>query len=136
MILLGLGLSILTIVGAAYWFLKPTCASNHLDFLASPSGKLKMEVYNRDCGAMDGFSTFIAIIKAEEQTPISSDNAFFWATTDHGAVPDHLAYSEGGPKVKMEWLSENEVQITYPKASKILKSESQDEKIRINYLSE
>jgi hypothetical protein len=117
-------------------FLLAGCASNHLDESRSPFGSKKAEIFNFDCGATTGFITSIAIIDASAPTPSDNDDSFFIADADHGLVPDSSTYDQGGPRVKVTWISADKLEIRYPKESRIFRSEKKKDGIEVSYVSE
>ena len=68
------------------------CGNEVLQSITSPSGKLKVEVFSRDCGATTGFSTQVSIISADDKLPNESGNILVL----DGAVP-----------IKVQWHSDS-----------------------------
>jgi hypothetical protein len=65
----------------------------------SPSGKWRAVAFERDCGATTRATTQISVLQGSQQLPNEPGNIFS---------------AEGGFPVKMEWKSDQELQITYP----------------------
>lgn len=73
--------------------------SNTIDStMVSPNGKRKIVMFDRDCGATTGNSTQISLLSASKNLSNISGNIF---VSDRG-------------NVKMQWLSDKEILITYP----------------------
>lgn len=126
---IGLLVVVLLLVLGVWYFLKSGCGANVLERFPSPSGNLTAVVYNYDCGATTGFSTQISIVDSEE-TPNSASDTFV-IDDDHGKVSS--TYSQGGPIVRVSWLSENQLSIAYPKMSRVFKEEKNAEDVQIQY---
>jgi hypothetical protein len=60
--------------------------------VASPSGKLKAVIFNRNCGATTGFNTQVSLIPSSESLSGEGGNTFIL----DGTVP-----------LEVEWLSES-----------------------------
>ncbi|MEO6720725.1 MAG: hypothetical protein ABIN67_10165, partial [Ferruginibacter sp.] len=99
--LMTLSLRLVSIISC---FLLSSCllgdmCSNTIDFtMVSPDGKKKIVMFDRDCGATTAGSTQISLLSSSENLSNISGNIF---VSDRG-------------NVKMEWLSNREILITYP----------------------
>ena len=97
------------------------CGNEILSESTNPNGLTKAVIFQRDCGATTGFSTQVSILKSKEDLKNKGGNIFV-ADTNHGEAPSGIG---GGPKVDVEWLSQNELKIFYhPKARTYTKSSS------------
>lgn len=85
------------------------CRNEVLKELASPSGKMKAVIFQRDCGATTGFSTQVSVLSKDEKLPDEGGNVFV-ADTNHGEAPSGQG---GGPVVEASWVSENELLIKH-----------------------
>jgi hypothetical protein len=84
----------------------------------SPSGKLKAVIFQRDCGATNGFSTHVSILSADEKLPNEGGNIFI-ENTDHGKAPSGPG---GGPEVEVTWRGESELLIRHDSRARVFQS--------------
>jgi len=94
------------------------CANDVLQEIPSPDNKLKAVVFQRDCGATTGFSTQMAIIKADEKLQNQRANVFS-ADTDHGKAPSGPG---GGPKIEIVWKGPRQLQVIHSQKARIFLS--------------
>lgn len=91
------------------------CGNKVLAEAVSPDQRLKVVVFQRDCGATTGFSTQVSIIGAQEALPNASGNVFT-ADDNRGAVPTSAA---GGPVVQVQWASGRALVITHHAGARV-----------------
>jgi hypothetical protein len=116
------------------------CANDVLNELRSPDGRLKVVVFQRDCGATTGFSTQVSIIPSTQELLTSptrfrstpSGNVFV-ADTNHGAAPSGRG---GGPIVKVEWLAPTRLKISYDHRARVFSSATSLDGVNVNYVAE
>src|SRR6266550_3254126 len=72
------------------------CGNELLKEVASPNGRMKAVVFQRDCGATTGFSTQVSVFRRDQRLPNEGGNLFA-ADTNHGAAPSGQG---GGPVVE------------------------------------
>jgi hypothetical protein len=94
------------------------CANQVLQEVRSPSGKNKVVVFQRDCGATTGFSTQASILPSTEALPHAAGNVFV-ADDGHGAAP---AGAGGGPALRARWLDDQRLVLSHHAAARIFES--------------
>ena len=104
---------------ACQWFGESMCRNEALDERISPDGKLKVVVFQRDCGATTGFSTQASIVGAREAVPKGSGNIFI-ADTGHGAAP---AGKGAGPELRVRWMGSRRVILSHHPAAQVFKAD-------------
>jgi hypothetical protein len=87
-------------------------------------------VFGRDCGATTDFSTQVSMIEAGAPLSKSAGNLFI-ADTDHGKI---AAGPGGGPAVQVRWLSEDRLEVAYPKGARVFKQEPVRGKVTVEYV--
>jgi hypothetical protein len=105
------------------------CGNEELETVASPDGKRKAVVFQRDCGATTGFSTQISLVQANDNLPKEAGNTFI-ADTDHGQAPGGPG---GGPKVNLQWTGERELTVKYDRRARVFRSEQSVEGVMVRY---
>jgi hypothetical protein len=105
------------------------CANEVLREHSSPGGKLKVVVFQRDCGATTGFSTQASILSAEEDLPEEGGNLFV-SDTNHGAAPSGPG---GGPEVRVGWKNARELWLSHHRNARIFKAEREVQGISVSY---
>jgi len=80
------------------------CENEISQTIASPSGKLKAVVFNRDCGATTGFNTQVSIIPSSKTLPDDAGNTLIL----DGTVP-----------LRVEWRSDSALHLSGLGAAKI-----------------
>ena len=129
-------LLLLVIVAGAFFFvaynflsLDDTCENVVLSESANPNRQIKAVIFQRDCGATTGFSTQVSILEFRDELKNDGGNVFV-ADTNHGEAPSD---ENGGPKVEAEWISSNNLKLSYhPKARTFTKITSFND-IQITY---
>jgi hypothetical protein len=94
------------------------CGNEISQTFASPSGKLKAVVFNRDCGATTGFSTQVSIIPSSESLPGAGGNTLIL----DGTVP-----------LKVEWRSDSELHLSGLGAAKIFLQSPSTAGVSVSY---
>jgi hypothetical protein len=93
----------------------------------SPDKALKAIIFQRDCGALCSFNRQIIVIKNSEVLPKHDfPGNFFYAENKEGAKIDLL------PKIKVTWLSTNELHIKYPSDLEVT-TNSPTQPIKVTY---
>jgi hypothetical protein len=81
------------------------CETEVVKTLPSPNGDRNLIVFHRDCGATTDFNTQISLLPSGQRFSFDKFPAFF---------------SVGGSyDLKVNWLSNDEIQITVPKAERV-----------------
>lgn len=109
------------LVGTTYIFFRDVspCGVNDAYETASPTGKWKAVVFERNCGATTGFVTHASVLRADERLPNEVGNVLI---------------ADGDVMVRAEWKSLTELHVTYPRGAKILLKKQQIENVRITYI--
>jgi hypothetical protein len=105
------------------------CNNEIVSEIKSPSGKYKIVVFERDCGATTGFSTQVSLLRSFEGEPWGGGNVFI-SDDDHGAVP---VGEKGTMDVRVQWGSDSALKILHPRKACIFKQESKVSGIAIYY---
>lgn len=85
------------------------CGNTIIAERLSPGGEWKAVSFERNCGATTGFSTQVSVLGAREGLKNEGGNLLV-ATTAGGKAP---AGPEGGPEVRINWVSSNVVELQY-----------------------
>lgn len=80
------------------------CGNEVRQQVPSLNHKLKAVVFERDCGAMTGFSTQISVLQISDKVPNEAGNIFI---------------ANGDLKIEVSWGSDRVLNITYPKNAKV-----------------
>ena len=126
---LGVGVLAVFFVSSACTNIAGDCGNEVLKEVASPSGKMKAVIFQRDCGATTGFSTQVSVISKDEKLPDEGGNAFA-ADTDHGEASSGQS---GGPEVEVSWLSESELLVKHDTRARALQHSPSPGNVRILY---
>lgn len=94
------------------------CENEVSQTVLSPSGKLKVLVFSRDCGATTGFNTQVSIIPSSDALPDDGGNALIL----RGEVP-----------LKVEWRSDSSLQLNGLGSAKLFKQEHAVAGVTIGY---
>lgn len=105
------------------------CENQVVSIAPSPNGLVRAFLFTRSCGATTGFSTQISIIPSDAKLPNERGNTFI-ADSDHGRVPIE---NNGELKVRMTWLSNDQLLVEYPKGARLFRSENTRRRIHIEY---
>ncbi|MBT0587808.1 DUF5412 family protein [Alteromonas oceanisediminis] len=114
----------IAMVGLFVYVTSDMCGNDIYSETVSPNGDLKVVVFQRDCGAMTGFSTQVSIIDADDTLENEAGNIYI--------IDGHPEISE----LIINWASDNEVMIEKGIASRESKAESSwgfFDKIEIRY---
>ena len=95
------------------------CGNDVLTETKSPDGRLRVVVFQRDCGATTGFSTQVSVIASGEAFQSTQSGNVFVADTNHGEAPSGPG---GGPVVRVEWLDPTHLRITHDKRVRVFSS--------------
>jgi hypothetical protein len=126
----GAVVSLIAVVGAStYLFVGSLCENESLTEAASPDGKFKAIVFQRDCGATTGFSTQVSVVESSAAVGQSAGNVFT-SDTNHGAAPSGLG---GGPVVKVHWHSPDTLVVSHHTAARVFTAESQVGSVKVHY---
>lgn len=126
LVIVGLALGI----GSLSFLSSPDmCANEVLREHSSPGGKLKVVVFQRNCGATTGFSTQASILSVEEDLPDEGGNLFV-SDTNHGAAPSGPG---GGPEVRVGWKNARELWLSHHGNARIFKAEREVRGIAVSY---
>ena len=126
---MGVGAVAVFFVTSACTNIAGDCGNEVLKEVASPSGKMKAVIFQRDCGATTGFSTQVSVISKDEKLRDEGGNAFA-ADTNHGDAPSGQG---GGPVVEVSWLSENELLVKHDRRARALQHSQSPGNVRILY---
>jgi hypothetical protein len=108
------------------------CETEIFSELPSPSGKLTAVVYEIDCDATTGFSRQVAIVPTPKQRFADDMLARgFFAISLGSTVDPRLSMRD--PLVQLRWGSENQLDIAYPKGSRLIRSSDRSAMIGISY---
>jgi hypothetical protein len=105
------------------------CGNEVLKEVASPIGKMKAVIFQRDCGATTDFTTQVSVLSKDEKLSDAGGNAFA-ADTNHGEA---MSGQGGGPVVEVSWLSENELLIKHDTRARALQHPESPGGVRILY---
>jgi len=95
--------------------------------VVSPDKTFKAIVFQRDCGALCSFNRQIIVMKNSEELPKHDfPGNFFYAENKDGAKADLL------PKIRVTWLSTNELHIKYPSSLEV-RTNSPNQPIKVTY---
>lgn len=94
------------------------CENEVTQSMTSPSGKLKLVVFHRGCGATTDSNTQASIIKATDSLPNDSGNILI--------VDDKIP-------VQINWLSEERVSISGLGSAKVFKQEHSSSGVAVAY---
>lgn len=105
------------------------CGNEIAGVYPSPNGRLKVVVFERDCGATTSASTQASILEAGDELPAGSGNIY---VADHAReAPD--GGRGGAPRVSAAWSSGRAVVITRESA-RVFKKERRYEGIDVSYV--
>ena len=96
------------------------CRNEQLANLASPDGRHRAVVFQRDCGATTGSSTQVSVLSAGATLPDSAGNVFR-ADRNHGRAP---AGRGGGPRVIARWITPDTLEVRYDARARVFTREA------------
>lgn len=91
------------------------CGNQILRTIPSPDGRLKVVIFERDCGATTGFSTQVSVVAAAAEPRDEAGNLFV-ADDDHGAAPGGPG---GGPRVEAIWEGRRRLLIRFDPLARV-----------------
>jgi hypothetical protein len=94
------------------------CGNQVVKTVGSPDGKLKVVVFERDCGATTGSSTQVSLLRSSDRLPNKGGNLFI-ADDDHGAAPNGPG---GGPQVGVAWKANRQLLVKYDPRARVFLS--------------
>ena len=97
------------------------CENDIFQTIHSPDQKFSAVIFNRDCGATTGFSTQVSIVDFGESLPKVNGNTL--------VIDNHPSKT----KVKVEWVSNNELVISSLGKNIVYDKENSFGKVKINY---
>ena len=115
--LFAFAFSLITCVGGMF---DDMCGNEISQEILSPNGKLKAVIFTRNCGATTGFSTQISLLPKTQKLLNSGGNIF---TTDW----------YGQPPIEVNWVSNEQLIIKYPREAKTFTKETDFDDITIKY---
>lgn len=116
-----------------YWFSRQpeACRNEVISESSSPNGKIRIVVFQRDCGGTTGFSTQASVLSTDQ--PLQNDEGnLFIADTGHGVAP---AGHGGGPSLRVAWESNQSVVLTYHPKARVFYSATEVEGVRARYVT-
>jgi hypothetical protein len=91
------------------------CGNEVVSETKSPDAKLKVVVFERDCGATTNFSTQISIVRSNQSLPSGGGNLFI-ADDKHHAIP---LGSKGTMEITVSWESNSSLIVSYPQKAEV-----------------
>lgn len=107
------------------------CGNELISESRSPDGKQWAIVFVRSCGATTGFSTQVSIVEHAGKLSDTEAGNVFTSDNDHAKV---LLGPRGELPVQIVWLSNRQLQITYPKDARVFLSEVRFKDNQISYV--
>lgn len=105
-----------------------TCSNSPISRVDAPDGLRSAVMFQRDCGATNGFSTQVSVVAQGEQSSASGNT--FRADDNHGAA---IAGNWGGPWAEMTWLAPDRLLIRYATKARLFRQEDEVSGVRISY---
>ena len=105
------------------------CGNQIVSEQQSPDNRMKIVLFQRDCGATTPFTTQISLLPIHERLRDESGNIFV-ADADHGKAPRG---EWDGPDVKVRWQSNKTIQIEHDVLVRVFKSVEKHQGIEIQY---
>lgn len=107
------------------------CGNELLGQHPSPDGRLKLVVFERNCGATTGFITHVSVLKASEDLANVGGNVFV-GDTNQGAAPRGPG---GGPDVRVRWLSGEAAELRHHASVRVFRAERAVNGIQVTYVA-
>ncbi|MGB3797371.1 MAG: hypothetical protein WA957_13850 [Alteraurantiacibacter sp.] len=104
------------------------CIDEVVTRLTSPDGKREAVMFQRDCGATNGYSTQVSIFEVG-QAPSGGGNTFR-ADDDHGAAK---VGDWGGSWAEIKWLASNRLLIRHADKSRIFEQDNSVDGVSVSY---
>ena len=108
---------------------KNPCRNQILSESLSPARTKKVVIFQRSCGATDGFSTQASLISTDAPLANEPGNLFV-ANTDHGVARSGPG---GGPELRYHWAAPNQFFILHHMAARVFKAEDRFKDVEITY---
>lgn len=105
------------------------CANRWVADYPSPDGRLKVVVFERDCGATTGYSTQASILDVDAELGNSGGNTVI-ADTNRGASPSGPG---GGPELRVRWDASDRVVVAHDHRTRLFRTEARRESVAIRY---
>jgi hypothetical protein len=106
------------------------CGNEVVSETKSPDEKLKVVVYEMNCGPSAGSSTQISILSSGEFLPSGHGN-LLGADDNNHAVP---LGSKGTIDIKVNWDSNSSLSISYPKNAQVFLKKPHVAGVAVNYV--
>jgi hypothetical protein len=105
------------------------CSNRKIGEYPDPSGRLKLVVFDRDCGATTGFSTQASLVKSTEELPRGAGDVFI-ADTNHGTAP---AGPDGGPELRVRWVDAHHLILAYHARARVFSATTRARGVSIQF---
>jgi hypothetical protein len=105
-----------------------SCRNDVLSETKSPDNKLKVVVFERDCGTLTSFSTQVSIVSAQA-APEGRGNLFV-ADDNNRAVP---VGPRGTIEIKLRWESSSSLLLSYPKKAQVFMKKPEVAGVAVRY---
>ncbi len=105
------------------------CGNTIVKELPSPSKKIKVVIFTRDCGATTGYSTQLSIIETSDKLDNETGNTLIMSDK----LGDGLNFDNGGAKIQAIWTSENSLTIYFDQRTEFTRKEEKIGDIKITY---
>lgn len=132
-VVLGVGAAVCALGTLVYAFVSVAdgmCGNTVLSQHISPDGRLRVVVFERNCGATTGFSTQISMLKGSEPLENEAGNVFV-GDTDHGAAP---AGPGGGPRVDVRWTSGRSLELKHHPLTRVFRAAQSVKGVSVKYV--
>ncbi len=86
------------------------CGNHAFSEFSSPSGKWKVVLFGRSCGATTGFTTQVSLLPADAGPPSGPGNLLS-IDDDHGRVP---LGRDNRVEVRVKFIGDSELSLAYP----------------------
>lgn len=113
-------------LGFAFW---DHCDSSAIEEFRSPSGKRKVVVFVRDCGATTSFSTQASLVDADSPAPKGAGNILI-LDDDNGKAP---ADDHGKIPVNVRFIDESTLALAYPARTRVFQQVAKKDGVAIHY---
>ena len=108
-----------------------SCGNNVLSELPSPDASRRAVLFVRNCGATTRFSTQLALISSGRSLPNEGGNVLVAET---GYEPTGVDDS-GRPAVAVQWVSADELRVTYAEGIRVFRKELELAGVGISYVT-
>jgi len=104
------------------------CGNQVLQQVASPDGRFKAVIFERDCGATSGYSTQVSVLPSGTKLPNESGNVFVIDDSDGSA-----RLGSSGLRVWAKWLGARHLKIVYGAEETVFHNAPKYKDIAISY---